>query len=68
MSPVEAWITREVLTRAGLTETMPDFTAEGCEPLATGYSGKAADRQTRDGKPERDERPPASCRLRVYSS
>lgn len=38
--PFKAWITREVLMRAGLTETMPDFTADVCEPLATGYSGK----------------------------
>lgn len=38
--PFDAWVTREVLGRAGLTETMPDFTGERCEPLATGYTGR----------------------------
>ncbi len=36
----EAWMTREVVVRAGLMETTPDFAAETCEPLATGHSGK----------------------------
>ena len=36
----EAWITREIVAPTGLTETMPDFATETCEPLATGYSGK----------------------------
>nr|WP_321984345.1 serine hydrolase domain-containing protein [uncultured Lichenicoccus sp.] len=38
--PFQAWVRRDVLARAGLSETMPDFFTETCEPLATGYSGK----------------------------
>lgn len=38
--PFEVWISREVVTPAGLTETTPDFVAKTCEPFATGYSGK----------------------------
>ena len=36
----EAWVGREVVGKAGLTETAPDFSAEDAGPLAAGHSGK----------------------------
>ncbi len=38
--PFENWVGREVVRRAGLADTAPDFPADSAEPLAVGNRGR----------------------------